>query len=261
MNRFSQKHKEFLVEQYVNKKKSTYEIAQELNTYPNKVRRALKALGIDLRDKSQAQSVAIASGRHEHPTKGKIRTEAEKIAISDGMHSFWQNMEDEERDRRSELSKQQWASMSDEDKANLRKMAAEAVRKASKEGSKIEKFLYEGLTDKGYGPIFHKKGLIPNENMEVDIFVPALKTAIEIDGPAHFLPIWGEANLQKHIRADAIKAGSFINRGFVVLRVKNLIRNLSSKNMRDVLDLVVDSLSNIEKSFPPPDKRLIEIET
>ena len=261
MNRFSQKHKEFLVEQYVNKKNSTYEIAQELNTYPNKVRRALKALGIDLRDKSQAQSVAIASGRHEHPTKGKIRTEAEKIAISDGMHSFWQNMEDEERDRRSELSKQQWASMSDEDKANLRKMAAEAVRKASKEGSKIEKFLYEGLTDKGYGPIFHKKGLIPNENMEVDIFVPALKTAIEIDGPAHFLPIWGEANLQKHIRADAIKAGSFINRGFVVLRVKNLIRNLSSKNMRDVLDLVVDSLSNIEKSFPSPDKRLIEIET
>ena len=261
MNRFSQKHKEFLVEQYVNKKKSTYEIAQELNTYPNKVRRALKALGIDLRDKSQAQSVAIASGRHEHPTKGKIRTEAEKIAISDGMHSFWQNMEDEERDRRSELSKQQWASMSDEDKAYLRKMAAEAGRKASKEGSKIEKFLSEGLTEKGYGPIFHKKGLIPNENMEVDIFVPALKTAIEIDGPAHFLPIWGEENLQKHIRADAIKAGSFRNRGFVVLRVKNLIRNLSSKNMRDVLDLVVDDLSNIEKSFPPPDKRLIEIET
>ena len=261
MNKFSQKHKEFLIEQYVNKKRSTYEIAQDLKTYPNKVRRALKSLGIDLRDKSQAQSVAIASGRHEHPTKGKVRTEAEKVAISDGMHSYWKNMEDEERDRRSELSKKQWASMSDEDKANLRRMAAEAVRRASKEGSKIEKFLYEGLTEKGYAPIFHKKGLIPNENMEVDIFVPSLKTAIEIDGPAHFLPIWGEESLQKHIRADAIKAGSFINRGFVVLRVKNLIRNLSSKNMRDVLDLVVDALSNIEESFPPPDRRLIEIET
>ena len=261
MNRFSQKHKEFLVDQYVNKKKSTYEIAQELDTYPNKVRRALKTLGIDLRDKSAAQAQAIASGRHEHPTKGKIRTESEKIAISNGMHSYWQNMEEDERARRSELSKQQWASMSDEDKASLRKMAAEAVRKASKEGSKIEKFLYEGLTEKGYGPIFHKKGLIPNEKMEVDIFVPSLKTAIEIDGPAHFLPIWGEVNLQKHIRADAIKAGSFINRGFIVLRVKNLIRNLSSKNMRDVLDLVVESLSNIEENFPPPDRRLIEIET
>ena len=261
MNRFSLKHKEFLVDQYVNKKKSTYEIAQDLNTYPNKVRRALKALGIDLRDKSAAQSQAIASGRHEHPTKGKIRTEAEKIAISDGMHSFWQNMEEDERNRRSELSKQQWASMSDEDKFNLRKMAAAAVRRASKEGSKIEKFLYEGLTANGYDAIFHKKGLIPNEKMEVDIFIPSLKTAIEIDGPAHFLPIWGEINLQKHIRADAIKAGSFINRGFVILRVKNLIRNLSSKNKRDVLDLVIEALVNIENNFPSPDKRLVEIET
>jgi len=88
-----------------------------------------------------------------------------------------------------------------------------------------------------------------------------LKTAIEIDGPAHFLPIWGETNLQKHIRADAIKAGSFINRGFVILRVKNLIRNLSSKNMRDVLDLVIEALVNIENNFPSPDKRLVEIET
>ena len=151
--------------------------------------------------------------------------------------------------------------MSDEDKFNLRKMAAAAVRRASKEGSKIEKFLYEGLTANGYDAIFHKKGLIPNEKMEVDIFIPSLKTAIEIDGPAHFLPIWGEINLQKHIRADAIKAGSFINRGFVILRVKNLIRNLSSKNMRDVLDLVIEALVNIENNFPSPDKRLVEIET
>jgi very-short-patch-repair endonuclease len=260
MNRFSQKHKEFLVDQYVNKKRSTYEIAQDLNTYPNKVRRALKTLGVNLRDKSEAQAQAIASGRHEHPTKGKIRTEAEKIAISDGMHSYWQNMEEDERNRRSELSKQQWASMSDEDKFNLRKMAAEAVRRASKEGSKIEKFLYEGLTESGYDAIFHKKGLIPNDKMEIDIFVPSLKTAIEIDGPAHFLPIWGETNLQKHIRADAIKAGLIINRGMVIIRVKNLIKNLSSKNMRDVLELVVKTLAKIENSFPSVDKRLIEIE-
>ena len=99
MNRFSQKHKEFLINQYINEEKSTYEIAQELNTYPNKVRRALKSLGIALRDKSSAQSVAIASGRHEHPTKGKKRTESEKIATSDGMYSYWKEMDDEERDR------------------------------------------------------------------------------------------------------------------------------------------------------------------
>lgn len=151
--------------------------------------------------------------------------------------------------------------MSEEEKANLRKLAAEAVRKASKEGSKIEKFIYEGLTKAGYDVIFHKRGLVANDKLEVDLFVPSLKTAIEIDGPAHFLPIWGQENLERHIRADAQKAGLLINRGFVVLRVKNIIRNLSQKNMRETLAGVVEQLEKIEKKFPPATKRLIEIES
>ena len=261
MNRFSQKQKHFLIDQYVNKERSTYEIAQELNTYPNKVRRALKALGIELRNKSEAQTVAIASGRHEHPTKGKVRTESEKIAISDGMFSYWENMEDEERERRSEISKQQWAAMSEEERHNLRQMAAEAVRLASKEGSKIEKFIYQGLSKAGYDAIFHKKGLTSDDKMEVDIFIPSLKLAVEIDGPAHFLPIWGHENLNRHIRADAVKAGLLINRGFAIVRVKNLIKNLSAKNMRNALDKVLTEVMSVEQNFPPLDKRLIEIET
>ena len=258
---FINKYKEYIIEQYVNEQKSTYEIAQELKTYPNKIRRALNTLGVNLRDKSSAQTVAIQNGRHEHPTRGKKRTEAEKVAISNGMANYWEEMEEDERKRRSELSKKQWAEMSDEDKANLRKLAAEAVRKASKEGSKIEKFIHHGLTDLGYDVIFHKKGLISNDKMEVDLFLPALNVAIEIDGPAHFLPIWGQESLDKHIRADAQKSGLLINRGFVVLRVKNIIRNLSQKNMRDALEAIVEQIEKIEKKFPPVNKRLIEIDT
>ena len=258
---FINKYKEYIIEQYVNEKKSTYEIAQDLKTYPNKIRRALNTLGVDLRDKSSAQTVAIESGRHEHPTRGKKRTEAEKVAISNGMATYWENMEEDERKRRSDLSKKQWAEMSEEDKANLRKLAAEAVRKASKEGSKIEKFIYEGLTKVGYDVIFHKRGLVANENLEVDLFIPAINTAIEIDGPAHFLPIWGEQSLNRHIRADAQKAGLLMNRGFVILRVKNIIRNLSQKNMRETLAAILVELKKIEKKFPPATKRLIEIET
>ena len=114
-----------------------------------------------------------------------------------------------ERQRRSELSKKQWAEMPEYEKANLRKLAAEAVRKASKEGSKIEKFIYEGLTKLGYEVIFHKRGLIANDKLEVDLFLPTMNIAIEIDGPAHFLPIWGEESLNRHIRADAQKARAF----------------------------------------------------
>ena len=260
-NQFIQKYKETIIDRYVNQEKSTYEIAQEIGTYPNKIRRTLNALGVPLRDRSSAQTVAIKQGRHEHPTRGKIRTESEKIAISNGMSSFWGDMEEDERERRSQLSKKQWEEMSDEDKANLRKLAAEAVRRASKEGSKIEKFIYEGLTKAGHEVIFHKKGLVSNRNMEIDIFLPALKVAIEIDGPAHFLPIWGEVNLQKHIRADAQKAGLLISAGYAVIRVKNLIKNVSAKNMRDTLVYVLETINKIENKFPPKTKRLIEIET
>lgn len=258
---FINKHKEYIIDQYVNEKKSTYEIALDLKTYPNKIRRTLNTLGVPLRDKSAAQTVAINSGRHEHPTRGKKRTESEKVAISNGMSNYWDEMDDKERQRRSELSKKQWAEMPEYEKANLRKLAAEAVRKASKEGSKIEKFIFEGLTKAGYEAIFHKKGLVPNDKLEVDIFLPTLKLAIEIDGPAHFLPIWGEESLQKHIRADAEKAGLLIARGYAILRVKNVIRNLSAKNMRDALEGVITAVKKVEKKFPPQSKRLIEIET
>ena len=126
---------------------------------------------------------------------------------------------------------------------------------------KIEKFIHKGLTNAGYDVIFHKRGLVVNDRLEVDLFVPSLKTAIEIDGPAHFLPIWGQENLERHIRSDAQKAGLLINRGFVILRVKNIIRNLSQKNMRETLSAVIEQLVKIENNFPPMSKRLIEIES
>ena len=36
-SQFLEKYKEFIIEKYVNEKKSTYEIAQELGTYANKI--------------------------------------------------------------------------------------------------------------------------------------------------------------------------------------------------------------------------------
>ena len=46
---FAEQNRDFLVNSYVSENKSTYEIAEELNTYPNKIRRALKSLGIQLK--------------------------------------------------------------------------------------------------------------------------------------------------------------------------------------------------------------------
>jgi very-short-patch-repair endonuclease len=252
--------KDFLLEQYIKQGKSTYEIAEELGTYPNKVRRSLVKLGIALRDKSKAQSKALQTGRHKHPTKGTVRTEDERIKISEGMHSHWSKMSEEERLKRSEQAKEQWDAMSAENKDKLRKAAAVAVRRAGKEGSKMEKFLFQGLTRAGYSVIFHKRGLIPNDRLEVDLFLPELKVAIEVDGPSHFFPIWGEQNLQKHISSDAHKSGLLLRGGYIVLRVKHITKSISNKNQRDVLAAILGSLKTIENKFPSKGKRFIELE-
>ena len=76
---------------------STYEIAKALDTYPNKIRRTLKKHGYDLKDRSEAQKVALETGRSTHPTAGKQRSKEERVAISSSLVDYWENMSDKER--------------------------------------------------------------------------------------------------------------------------------------------------------------------
>ena len=253
------KDEKYVVSEYTKKEKSTHKIAEEMGTYPNKIRRILIKNGVILRDKSSAQSIAIDSGRHSHPTKGRRRTEDERIKISEGMSFHWEIMGEDERERRSEIARKQWMAMTEVEKKNLLSMAAEGMRRAGREGSKLEKFLLSGLTSGGHRVIFHRKGLIPNQKLEVDIFLPELKTAIEVDGPSHFFPIWGEEKLQKQIKSDAHKSGLLLGSGFIINRIKNISKNVSQKLQKDLLKKVEDLLAEIGRKFPSKGKRFIEI--
>lgn len=238
---------------------SPYEIAEHLKTYPNKIRRFLKKAGEEIRDKSAAQTLALSSGRHKHPTKGTERSQETKFKISEKVHTYWETLPDEIRQQRIDRSKEIWESMSDHDKEVLRKSAALAIRTASKDGSKIENFLRKDLTNKGWQVIFHKTGLIVNNNLEVDLFLPTVKTIIEIDGPTHFLPIWGEESLKKHIKADTHKSGLLLGAGFVIIRVRYLVKNLSEKHKRDLSSEINEILNRINKEFPKQEDRFIEL--
>jgi very-short-patch-repair endonuclease len=250
----------YLVREYVEKERSTYDIAAECKTYPNKVRRMLRKYGIPLRDKSEAQSLAIESGRHKHPTKGYKRPEAIKIKISEGVAKAWRKISEGEKAKRVLAAKAQWEAMLDDQKDELRKLAAEAVRKAAEEGSKLEKYLLVELRRKEYQVFFHKTNIVSREQLQVDIFLPQLKVAIEVDGPAHFLPIWGEENLAKHITSDNAKTGLLLGEGYVLIRIKNLAKNVSKIQYRKLLTELLNKLECIKEQFPPPESRLIEIE-
>lgn len=73
--------KEYLEREYLEMKRSTVEIAQELGTYPNKVIRALKAHKIPLRDRSEARTVALDNGRALPPMLGRVHTEETRELI------------------------------------------------------------------------------------------------------------------------------------------------------------------------------------
>ena len=114
------------------------------------------------------------------------------------------------------------------------------------------------MTDAGYKVRFHEQ-IIPSENLEIDLYLPELKTIIEIDGPSHFLPIWGEEKLQKQINADLRKSGTLLSKGFVVIRVK--ATGSESVNRKEVLlNEIIQNIEKIKDKFPSRSKRFIEVE-
>lgn len=253
------KSEDYIINLYCEENKSTYEIAKDLNTYPNKILRILKKHGVSVKTKSEAQKNAIKTGRHPHPTEGKTRTDREKLSISKSLTSHWKNMTEEEREERVSQAKERWLNMDDQQKEKMRTLASEAIRKAGKEGSKLEKFVLERLTEAGYTVDFHNKNLIPNEKLEIDLYIPKLKTIIEIDGPSHFFPIWGEEKLQKQIKADLQKSGRILSRGYAIIRVK-VIGKVNLVNKEKLISNITQTLKSIEKKFPPKTKRFIEVE-
>ena len=249
-----------IVKLYTKDQKSTYEIAEIFQTYPNKIRRVLKKHGVELKSKSDAQKNALKKGTAKIPTQGQKRTKEERLKISKGLQYRWDNISDEDYNRHVNQAKERWAKLSELEKKNMSAAAALSIRKAGKEGSKLEKFLNYELTRSGYKVEAHKKNLIPNERLEIDLYFPRLKTIIEIDGPSHFLPVWGEEKLQKQIKSDKVKTGLILSKGFAIIRVKHLSDSLSLSKQEDLKNKLISLLENIADSFPKESKRYIEIE-
>jgi len=251
---------EEIVDMY-NNGRSTYQLAKENNTYPNKIRRILHKHGIELKTRSEAQKNAIVQGVTDVPTKGKKRTREEKLNISKGLKQMWESMSEDTYKEYVNRSKVRWDNMSEEEKQNMSQAAIKAIQVAGREGSKVEKFLFSELTKNGYVVEFHKKNLIANKNLEIDMYIPACKTIIEIDGPSHFLPIWGEEKLQKQIKADDTKTGLILSKGFVIIRIKNLIDRMSLLGEEKLRKGVLDILNSVRDNFPEKtEERYIEVE-
>jgi very-short-patch-repair endonuclease len=205
---------------YVVEKKSFADIASELDTYPNKIRREIISLNIPIRDKSSAQKNALKTGKHKHPTKGQSRSDETKNKIGFGVMQSWENLDSESMEQRKRKSRESWEKLDEDSKAQMVKRANDAVRATSKVGSKLEKFLLDSLLKDGYKVDFHKEQSLLTTKLQLDLFLPTMNVAIEVDGPSHFLPVWGEDALQKNMDYDKKKEGLILGKGLSLIRVK-----------------------------------------
>ena len=238
---------------YLNENMSTYEIAKKFKTYPNKIRRELIKNGIEIRDHSEAQSKALETGVAKHPTKGKKVKQETKDKIGESMLNNWKNMPSKERKRRSDVSRKNWEAMPDSKIEELRYESALALRRASIEGSRLEKYLMNGLMGMGYSVSMH---YLFAEKQHIDLFI-SLSTknlkgiAIEVDGPTHFKPIWGKDSLAKRQKSDNKKTGLLLSNGFALIRVitKGDDSDIRMKKTLTKIDQTIQSLKNSKENY------------
>lgn len=248
--------KEYIDEHYWKNGESIHIMAKDLGTYPNKIRRTILSFYPSLRTKSEAQSISLKNGFSKHPTKGKERTEEEKASISSSVAENWKGISKKERTRRVKEARNRWNKIPKDKKKAMSIKAAEGVRRAAKEGSSLEKYLLDELKNSGYNMLFHVDAIEGTNKMHVDLLVPESRTAIEVDGPSHFFPIWGQESLENHQKWDKEKNIMLTKNGFNVIRVKLYVNTISLRVKREVLQKLLSHLNDlVDKS-----SKLIEIE-
>jgi very-short-patch-repair endonuclease len=235
---------DLLKQMYEIDKISFADIATKLDTYPNKIRRDAKRLNINIRDKSQAQKNALDTGKHKHPTKGTQRDDETKNKIGMSVLKSWGELTEQELEDRRNKAKDNWESMSIDDRQNILAKANSAVRKASKEGSKLEKFLLERLIQDGHKTIFHQEQFLSNTKLQIDLFIPTMNIAIEVDGPSHFLPVWGDDALSRNKNYDSKKEGLIIGKGLLLIRIQQT-KDFSKTRAELVYSRLLDVINGI----------------
>jgi very-short-patch-repair endonuclease len=244
-NMSDKQKKDFILEKYQEQKLSFKDIADSSGTYANKIRRDAVKFKIKIRDKSEAQRNAITSGKTKHPTKGTKRSEKTKEKIGNKVLRSWENLSSEDLNKRKLKAKQNWENKTEEEKRFILREANNAVREASKKGSKLEIYLLNELLKNGFSVDFHKEQSILNTKLQIDLFLPKNNIAIEVDGPSHFEPVWGSDALAKNKKYDNKKTGLILGKGLYLIRIKQS-KDFSKARAKLIFDELIIIIDNIE---------------
>ncbi len=229
---------------YYTELKTWDSIAKLCNCSRTKIRRLATRLQIKGRDKSESQKLALEE--HGHPLTGTTRTVKQKQQISESMGKHWDQLSSDEREQKSQVSKDLWKNRSDEENKRIQLAGALSLHHASSQGSKLERYLAFELNKLEYKVELHKEHHLKNERLQIDIFLPTIGVAIEVDGPTHFKPIFGQKQLERIQESDKTKTGLILACGYYFIRIKH-IQKLSHRFQRDTLKKVVEILQSLNQ--------------
>lgn len=231
------------IQQLYNDGLSLREIAVSENLAPNTIKRILITSGVTIRTRGQQQSVEFKRGKRVK----SIPTEETKNKISVGTAKAYAKFSKEKKEKLVENARERWYNIDEGKRKEMMEKAHQNLRESADAGSKLEVAVLEALLENQYDAKHHITGFIPNAKLEVDILIPSLRTAIEIDGVSHFLPIWGEDKLRKTISADMRKAGLLLSAGYNLLRIKCLKAHTSQYLINECVRIVIEELEKVKK--------------
>lgn len=112
-----------------------------------------------------------------------------------------------------------------------------AHTRGGKSRSKIEEYIASQLVSNfpDISFIFNDKDTI---GLELDIYVPALRMAFELNGVFHYFPIYGENTLSKIQDRDKLKSNLCYERGIELITINLGRGGFTKKHTREIYDLI-----------------------
>jgi very-short-patch-repair endonuclease len=200
----------------------------------------MKKYGMSRRDKSDAQKVYLQE--NPHPMAGKSHREETKLKISKSLESFWDNLSPEdEKELRQKMGsgwKAKWGGMSQDDRDDVLRNMSSHLRAAKNKGSKLENYLAEQFRVVGYVVDVRTTLYTPGKAFEVDIALPEINVMIEVDGPTHHDPIFGDDVLVYQENRDERKNDILLSQGYHVVRILDKNGPLSMLRFRKIHDTI-----------------------
>lgn len=230
-----------LIERY-NKGQSLRDLAKHYDSSVNRIRNLIIKSGGKLRTLSEAQINNLANGG-KHPTKGRHRTDDEKLKISSSVKDKWDAGDFDKEERLKPMQE------------GLKKHRASVLIEAKKgldetiyKGSKFELFVFNKLEEDGFKVKMHQEHIMGNDHMHYDLFISSdKKIAIEIDGPTHQRPVFGDKRFSLQKEKDVRKNNLSITHNIHLIRVYADYINLPLWKKEKIYLLIreqIDKLNN-----------------